>query len=143
MVIDARTQHRLSDQLFSVPKCVRLSRFSEKPYELSTKILRAVPEMSKDEIKEIVGEDFVKWDEGNISEFQRKKAKRMMSSDFPIIDEKDETHTDNIGLSNLEKYPADSWRVSVSVPGADVLVPQESKPSSGLGCRGVILHGIA
>ena len=33
-------------------------------------------------------------------------------------------------------------RVSVSLPGADVLVPQESKPSSGLGWREVTLHGI-
>ena len=79
-------------QLFSVPKRVRLSRMSEKPHELLTKILRAVPERSRDEIEEIVGDNFKKWGEGNISEFQRKKAKGMMSSDFPTIDEKDETH---------------------------------------------------
>ena len=30
------------------------------------------------------------WGEGNISEFQRKKAKEMMSSDFLTIDEKDD-----------------------------------------------------
>ena len=39
VVIDARTQHRLIDQLFSVPKCVRLSRMSEKSNELLKKIL--------------------------------------------------------------------------------------------------------
>ena len=55
----------------------------------------------------------------------------------------DRTPTDSIGLSNLEEYPAKSWRVSVSLPGAYLLVPQESKPSPGLGCRGVIHHGIA
>ena len=75
-----------------MPKCVRLSRMSEKSHELLKKILRAVPERSKDELEEIVGEDFVKWGEGNISEFQRKKARRIMSSDFPTIDEKDKTH---------------------------------------------------
>ena len=43
---------------------------SEKTHELLKKILRAVPERSRDEIEEIVGEDFVKLGEGNISEFQ-------------------------------------------------------------------------
>ena len=56
---------------------------SKKSHELLTKIIRAVPERSRDEIEEIVGEEFVKWSEGNISEFQRKKAKGMMSSEFP------------------------------------------------------------
>ena len=75
VVVDARTQHRLIDQLFSVPKCVRLSRMSERSHEMLRKSLRAVPESSGDELEEIVGEDFVKWGEGNISEFQKKKAK--------------------------------------------------------------------
>ena len=38
VVVDARTQHRLIDQLFSVPKCVRLSSMSEKSDELLAKI---------------------------------------------------------------------------------------------------------
>ena len=42
VVVDARTQHRLIDQLFSLPKCVRLSRMSERSYDLLRKILRAV-----------------------------------------------------------------------------------------------------
>ena len=102
VVVDARTQHLLIDQLFSVPKCVRLSRKSEKSHELLRKILEAVPERSWDELEEIVGEDFVKLGEGNqfgegswakeISDFQKKKARGMMSSDFPTIYEKDETH---------------------------------------------------
>ena len=56
VVVDARTQHRLVDQLFLVPRPVRLS---EKSDELLRKILRAVPEGSRDELKEIVEEDFV------------------------------------------------------------------------------------
>ena len=102
MVVDAGTHHRLIDQLFSVPKCVRLSRMSEKSHELVRKILGAFPERSSDELEDIVGEDFVKLGEGNqlgegswpkkIGEFQKKKARGMMSSDFPTIDEKDETH---------------------------------------------------
>ena len=92
VVVDARTQHRLIDQVFSVPKCVRLSRMSERSNELLRNILRAAPERSRDDLEEIVGEDFVKCGEGNISEFQKKKARGILSSDFPTIDEKDETH---------------------------------------------------
>ena len=92
MVVDARTQHRLIDQLFLVPKCVRLSRMSEKFHDLLRKIVRAVPERSRDELEEIMGEELKKWGEGNISEFQKKKARGIKSSDFRTKDEKDETH---------------------------------------------------
>ena len=43
-------------------------------------------------MEEIVREDFVKWGEGNISNFQRKKAKGMMSSNLPTIGDEHETH---------------------------------------------------
>ena len=92
VVVVATTQHRLIDQLFSVPKWVRLSRISEKSHELLAKNLRAVPEGSRDELEEIVGEDFMKLGDGNISEFQKKKASGTMSNNFYTIDEKDETH---------------------------------------------------
>ena len=101
VVVDARTQHRLIAQLFSALKCVRLSRMSEKSRELLAKILRAVSQRSRDKIEEIVGGDFVNWGEGNISEFQRKKAKGMMSSNFPTIDQKDEMHQTMIEIEPL------------------------------------------
>ena len=43
----------------------------------------------------------VKWGEGNISEFQKKMARGIMSSDFPMIDEKDETHQTMIKIEPL------------------------------------------
>ena len=39
VVMDARAQQVLFDQLFSVPKCVRLARMSERSYDLLTKII--------------------------------------------------------------------------------------------------------
>ena len=48
---------------------------SERSHETLRKSLRAVPESSGDELEEIVGEDFVKWGEESISEFQKKKSK--------------------------------------------------------------------
>ena len=49
-VMDARTQQVLVDQLFSVPKCVRLARMSERLYDLLAKIIRAVPKRSEGEL---------------------------------------------------------------------------------------------
>ena len=92
VVVDARTQHRLIDQLFSVPKCVRLSKMSEKSHEILNKILRAVPERSRDELEKIVGQRFVKFCDGNLSDFQNKKASGMMAIDYYTIDEKYELH---------------------------------------------------
>ena len=84
---------------------------SEKSHELRTKILRAIPERYKDEIDEIVREDFVKWDEGNIiREFQRKKAKWMMSTNFPTIVEKDETHQTMMKICLLIASGYRNWR---------------------------------
>ena len=65
---------------------------SKKVHELLTKILRAVPERSRDKLEEIGGENFVKWGDGNVSDFQKKKASGMMANDFRRSDEKDETH---------------------------------------------------
>ena len=38
VVMDARTQQVLVDQLLSVPKCVRLARMSERSYDLLEEI---------------------------------------------------------------------------------------------------------
>ena len=54
MVVDAKTQHWLIDQPFQVPKHVQLSKMSEKSHELLTKIHRAVPDRSRDELEEIL-----------------------------------------------------------------------------------------
>ena len=40
----------------------------------------------------MVGEDPLKWEEGYISGFQKKNMRGIRSTDFPTIDETDETH---------------------------------------------------
>ena len=52
VVMDARTQQVLVDQLFSVPKSMRLARMSERSYDLLTKIIRAVPKRSEGELQD-------------------------------------------------------------------------------------------
>ena len=80
------------DQLFSVPKCERLARMSEKLYDLLIKIIRAVPKRSEGGLQDIVGKNFMRFSEGNESEFQIKKASGVLSTEFPTIDEKDDVH---------------------------------------------------
>ena len=92
VVMDARTQQVLVDQLFSVPKCVWLARMSERSYDLLAKIVRAVPKRSEGELQDVVGEEFMRLNEGNVSEFQMQKASGALPTDFPTIEEKDEVH---------------------------------------------------
>ena len=92
VVMDARTQQVLIDQLFSVPKCVRLARMSERSYDLLAKIFRAVPKRSEGELQDVVGEEFLRLNEGNVSEFQKQKASGALPTEFPTIEEKDDLH---------------------------------------------------
>ena len=69
VVMDARTQQVLVDQFFSVPKCLRLARMSETSYDLLAKIIRAVPKRSEGRLQDVVGEEFMRLNEGNVSEF--------------------------------------------------------------------------
>ena len=81
----ARTQQVLVDQLFSVPKCVRLARMLERSLDLLTKIIRAVPKRSEGELQDVVGEDFMRLSEVNVSEFQKQKASGALPTEFPTI----------------------------------------------------------
>ena len=90
--MDARTQQVLVDQLFSVAKCVRLARMSERSYDLLAKIIRAVPKRSEGELQDVVGEEFMRLNEGNVSEFQKQKASGALPTEFPTMEEKDDVH---------------------------------------------------
>ena len=50
VAVNVKSTRTIVDQAFSVPKCVRLTRMSEKPYELLCKIFSAVPERTKEEL---------------------------------------------------------------------------------------------
>ena len=58
-------------QAFSVPKCKRLARKSEKSYELLCKMFSAVPERTKEELESILGKKFMGYVSGNFSDFER------------------------------------------------------------------------
>ena len=92
VVMDARTQQVLVEQLFSAPKCVRLARMSERSYDLLAKIFRAVPKRSEGELQDVVGEEFLRLNECNVSEFQKQKASGALPTEFPTIEEKGYLH---------------------------------------------------
>ena len=60
---------------------------SERSYELLTKIIQAVPKISEGELQDVVGENFMKLSEGNLSEFEKKKESGALPNEFPILDE--------------------------------------------------------
>ena len=59
MAVDVNSTRTIVDQAFSVPKCVRLARMSEKLYELLSKMFAAVPGRTKDELEPILGKEFM------------------------------------------------------------------------------------
>ena len=54
VAVDVKSTRSIVDQAFSVPKCVRLARMSEKSYELLCKIFAAIPERTKEELEPIL-----------------------------------------------------------------------------------------
>ena len=65
---------------------------SEMSYDLLTKIIRAVPNRSEGELQDVVGENFMRFSEGNVSEFQKNKASGVLPTECPTIDEKEDVH---------------------------------------------------
>ena len=59
VAVDVKSTRTIVDQAFSVPKCVRLSRMSDKSYELLCKMFSAVPERTKEDLESILGETFM------------------------------------------------------------------------------------
>ena len=90
--VDVKSTRTIVDQAFSVPKCVRLTRMSEKSYELLGKIFSAVPVRTKGELESRLGKKFMGYASGNFSDFERQKQKGSTVTDYKAVDENDEVH---------------------------------------------------
>ena len=90
VAVDIKSTRRIVDQAFSVPKCVRLARMSEKSYELLCRIFSAVPERLKEELESILGKKFMGYISGNFSGFERQKQRGSTVLDYITVDENDE-----------------------------------------------------
>ena len=75
MTVDVKSMRTVVNQPFSVPKCVRLARMSEKSYELLCKTFAAVPERTKNQLELILGRKFMGYAGGNFSDFEKQNLK--------------------------------------------------------------------
>ena len=92
VAVDVNSTRTIVDQAFSVPKCVRLTRMSEKSYELLCKMFSAVPERTKEELESILGRKFMGYVSGNFGDFERQKERGSTVTDYNTVDENDEVH---------------------------------------------------
>ena len=92
VAVDVKSARTIVDQAFSVPKCVRLTRMSEKSYELLCKMFSAVPERTKEELESILGRKFMGYVSGNFSDFERQKQRGSTVTDYNAVLENDEVH---------------------------------------------------
>ena len=92
VAVDVKSTRTIVDQAFSVPKCVRLTRMSEKSYELLCKLFSAAPERTKEELESILGRKFMGYVSGNFSDLVRQKQRGSTVTDYNTVDENDEIH---------------------------------------------------
>ena len=115
VAVDVKSTRMIVDQAFSVPKCVRLARTSEKSYELLCKMFSAVPERTKEELELILGKKFMGYARGNLSDFERQKQKGSTVTDYNAVDESDEIHRVMIEVEPLlEALGKRNWRSIMS-----------------------------
>ena len=92
VAVDVKSTSTIVDQAFSVPKCLRLPRTSEKSYELHCKIFATVPERTKDELQPILRKKVIGYASGNFSDFERQKQKGSTATDYNSEDINQKTY---------------------------------------------------
>ena len=92
VAVGVKSTRTIVDQAFSVPKCVRLARMSEKSYELLCKMFSAAPERTKEVLESILGKKFMGYVSGNFSDFERQKQRGSTVTDYNTVDKNDEFH---------------------------------------------------
>ena len=111
VAVDVKSTRTIVDQAFSVPKCVRLARMSEKSYELLCKMFSAIPERTKEELESILGKKFMGYVSGNFSDFEKQKQGGSTVTDYNAVDENDEIHRVMMEVEPLLKASGKrNWR---------------------------------
>ena len=115
VAVDVKSTRTIVDQAFSVPKCVRIARISEKSYELLCKMFSAVPEGTKEELESILGKKFMGYASRNFSDFERQNQKRSTVTEYITVDENDEVHRVMMEVEPLlEASKKRNWRSIMS-----------------------------
>ena len=88
--MEASSQRVLIDKAFSIPKCVRLARMSHHSHRL--KILGAVPEDQRENLREIWGEELLSLENENTSDFERQNTIGKAINSAPAMEGNDVAH---------------------------------------------------
>ena len=111
VAVHVKSLRTIVDRAFSVPKCVRLAKMSEKSYELLCKMFAAVPKRTKEELELILGRKFMGYVSGNFSDFERQKQKGSTVTDYNTVEENDEVHRAMMEVEPmLEASGKRNWR---------------------------------
>ena len=115
VAVDVKSTRTIVDQAFSVPKCVRLARMSEKSHKLMCKMFSAVPERSKEELEPLLGNKFMGYASGSFSDFESQKQKGSTVTDYNAVDVNDEIHRVMMEVEPLlEALGKRNWRSIMS-----------------------------
>ena len=115
VAVDVKSTRMIVDQAFSVPKCVRLARMSEKSYEFLCKIISTVPKRTKKELESTLGKKFMRYASGIFRDFERQKQKGSTVTDYIAVDENDEVHRVMMEVEPLLEAPRKrNWRSIMS-----------------------------
>ena len=111
VAVDVKSTRTIVDQAFSVQKCVRLARMSEKSYKLLCKIFSAVPERTMEELELILGKKLMGYVSGNFIDFERQKQRGSTVTDYNTVDESDQVHRVMMEVETLlEASGKRNWR---------------------------------
>ena len=91
-MVEASSQRVLIDKAFSITKCVRLARMSHLSHRLLRKILGAVPVDQIENLSEICGEELLRLENENTSDFDRQNTIGKAMNSAPAMEGNDATH---------------------------------------------------
>ena len=100
-MVEVSSQRILVDKAFSVPKCVRLAQMSHHSYGLLKKILATVPREQRDDLSEIWGEELLRLEGENTSDFERQNPIGKPMKSTPAQEENETTHEKMMELEHL------------------------------------------
>ena len=79
VTVNVNSARKIVDQTFSVSKCVRLARMSQKSYELLCKMFAAVPKRTKEELELILGKKFLGYASVILKDRSRKNRQQQIT----------------------------------------------------------------
>ena len=101
--VEVSSQRVIIDKAFSIPKCVRLARFSHHSHRLLKKILGAVPGDPRENLREIWGQEFLSLESENTSDSERQNTIGKAMNSTSAMEENDVTHEKMMESEPLSK----------------------------------------